>query len=132
MIGSSHLPQRPTPHGRCSVRRWADTYAYFPVSSSPFSPPRRRTAVASSRPHPLDPLSPAEITIVLAAVLDSPLVPARPITFHYVGLYEPDKADVLNYAYGGGTGLSSRQLGRRSCTANTSLNGLCTLLLPPF
>ncbi|KAF8669327.1 hypothetical protein HU200_051666 [Digitaria exilis] len=69
-------------------------------------------AVAFYRLHPLDQLSPAEITTVLAAVLDSPLVPARPITFHYVGLYKPDKADVLNYAYGGGTGLASRQLPR--------------------
>lgn len=61
------------------------------------------TAAASSRPHPLDPLSPAEITAVRAAVLASPLVPARPITFHYVGLDEPDKPDVLAYAYGGST-----------------------------
>ncbi|KAJ1291534.1 hypothetical protein BS78_02G322400 [Paspalum vaginatum] len=57
-------------------------------------------SAASSRPHPLDPLSPAEITAVRAAVLASPLVPARPLTFHYVGLDEPDKADVLAYAYG--------------------------------
>ncbi|KAF8669329.1 hypothetical protein HU200_051668 [Digitaria exilis] len=60
-------------------------------------------AAASLRPHPLDPLTPAEITAIRAAVLDSPLVPARPITFHYVGLDEPDKADVLAYAYRGGT-----------------------------
>jgi len=41
-------------------------------------------------------------------VLASPLVPASPLTFHYVGLDEPDKADVLAYAYGGtGTGGSS-------------------------
>ncbi|CAL5086015.1 unnamed protein product [Urochloa decumbens] len=60
-------------------------------------------ATASSRPHPLDPLTAAEITAVRAAVLASPLVPARPITFHYVGLDEPDKPDVLAYAYGGDT-----------------------------
>ncbi|RLM85994.1 hypothetical protein C2845_PM04G30060 [Panicum miliaceum] len=60
-------------------------------------------AAASSRPHSLDPLTPAEITAVRAAVLASPLVPARPLTFHYVGLDEPDKPDVLAYAYGGGT-----------------------------
>jgi primary-amine oxidase len=58
------------------------------------------TATAAHR-HPLDPLSPAEITAVRAAVLASPLVPARPLTFHYVGLDEPDKADVLAYAYHG-------------------------------
>ncbi|CAL5086021.1 unnamed protein product [Urochloa decumbens] len=56
-------------------------------------------AAASSRPHPLDPLSAAEITAVRAAVLASPLVPARPLHFHYVGLDEPDKPDVLAYAY---------------------------------
>ncbi|KAF8664546.1 hypothetical protein HU200_054728 [Digitaria exilis] len=58
-------------------------------------------ATASShRPHPLDPLSAAEITAVRAAVLASPLVPSRPLRFHYVGLDEPDKPDVLAYAYG--------------------------------
>ncbi|CAM0906398.1 unnamed protein product [Alopecurus aequalis] len=53
---------------------------------------------ASTHPHPLDPLSPVEINAVRAAVLASPLVPARPLTFHYVGLDEPDKQDVLSYA----------------------------------
>lgn len=57
------------------------------------------TANAASRPHPLDPLSPAEITAVRSAVLASPLVPARPLSFHYVGLDEPDKLDVLAIAY---------------------------------
>ncbi|TVT97552.1 hypothetical protein EJB05_57182, partial [Eragrostis curvula] len=55
-------------------------------------------AASRSHPHPLDPLSPAEITAVRAAVLASPLIPARPISFHYVGLDEPDKSDVLAYA----------------------------------
>jgi primary-amine oxidase len=70
------------------------------------------TAAPSSHPHPLDPLSPAEITAVRAAVLASPLVPARPLTFHYVGLDEPDKPDVLAYAYGGGTPRRRRLLRR--------------------
>jgi primary-amine oxidase len=65
-------------------------------------------AAASSRPHPLDPLSAGEITAVRAAVLASPLVPARPLHFHYVGLDEPDKPDVLAYAYGT-AGSSSRR-----------------------
>ncbi|GJN11291.1 hypothetical protein PR202_ga29471 [Eleusine coracana subsp. coracana] len=56
------------------------------------------TASGASHPHPLDPLSPAEITAVRSAVLASPLVAARPLTFHYVGLDEPDKPDVLAYA----------------------------------
>jgi primary-amine oxidase len=64
-------------------------------------------ASSRSNPHPLDPLTPEEITAVRDAVLASPLVPARPLTFHYVGLDEPDKPDVLAYAYGGGGGSSS-------------------------
>ncbi|KAM0895577.1 hypothetical protein ACQ4PT_023749 [Festuca glaucescens] len=56
------------------------------------------TTAASSHPHPLDPLSPAELIAVRAAVLASPLVRARPLTFHYVGLDEPDKTGVLSYA----------------------------------
>ncbi|XP_062186382.1 amine oxidase [copper-containing] alpha 2, peroxisomal-like [Phragmites australis] len=52
-----------------------------------------------AHPHPLDPLSAAELTAVRAAVLASPFVPSRPLTFHYVGLDEPDKPDVLSYAY---------------------------------
>ncbi|XP_047070764.1 primary amine oxidase 2-like [Lolium rigidum] len=56
------------------------------------------TTAASSHPHPLDPLSPAELTAVRAAVLASPLISDRPLTFHYVGLDEPDKTDVLSYA----------------------------------
>jgi primary-amine oxidase len=56
------------------------------------------TTAASSHPHPLDPLSPAELIAVRAAVLASPLISDRPLTFHYVGLDEPDKTDVLSYA----------------------------------
>ncbi|KAJ1291533.1 hypothetical protein BS78_02G322300 [Paspalum vaginatum] len=72
------------------------------------------TPVASARRHPLDPLSAAEITAVRTAVLASRLVPARPLRFHYVGLDEPDKPDVLAYAYGyGAGGSSSRALAPR-------------------
>ncbi|RLM86549.1 hypothetical protein C2845_PM04G05840 [Panicum miliaceum] len=56
------------------------------------------TVSCSPRRHPLDPLSAVELTAVRSAVLASPLVPDRPISFHYVGLDEPDKADVLSYA----------------------------------
>lgn len=48
--------------------------------------------------HPLDPFSPAELTAIRAAVLASPLVPARPLTFHYVGLDDPDKPALISYA----------------------------------
>ncbi|EEC82302.1 hypothetical protein OsI_26556 [Oryza sativa Indica Group] len=71
-------------------------------------------AAGAPRPHPLDPLSAAELIAVRAAVLASPLVPARPLTFHYVGLDEPDKPDVLSYAYGGGGGASRHALPRRA------------------
>jgi primary-amine oxidase len=63
---------------------------------------------ASTHPHPLDPLSPAELTAVRDAVLASPLVPVRPLTFHYVGLDEPDKADVLSYTEAHGATLPRR------------------------
>ncbi|KAL6856142.1 hypothetical protein ACP4OV_018944 [Aristida adscensionis] len=66
------------------------------------------------RPHPLDPLSAAEITAVRAAVLASPLVPARPLHFHYVGLDEPDKPDVLAYAHAHGGGGAGGHLPRRA------------------
>nr|CAB3452547.1 unnamed protein product [Digitaria exilis] len=58
------------------------------------------TMVVSSYPHPFDPLSAAELTTVRAAVIASPLVPARPLFFHYVGIDEPDKSNVLSYTYG--------------------------------
>ncbi|KAL5198442.1 hypothetical protein ABZP36_001954 [Zizania latifolia] len=61
----------------------------------------------ASRPHPLDPLSATELTAVRAAVISSPLIPARPLTFHYIGLDEPDKPDVLSYAYGTASSSSS-------------------------
>ncbi|CAD6343596.1 unnamed protein product [Miscanthus lutarioriparius] len=64
-------------------------------------------AAASSHPHPLDPPSAAELTAVRAAVLASPLVPARPLYFHYVGLDEPEKPEVLSYASGAGAGAST-------------------------
>ncbi|WVZ62620.1 hypothetical protein U9M48_012348 [Paspalum notatum var. saurae] len=57
------------------------------------------TVTSTPHPHPLDPLSAVELTAARAAVLASALIPARPISFHYVGLDEPDKPDVLSYAY---------------------------------
>ncbi|XP_047070637.1 primary amine oxidase 2-like [Lolium rigidum] len=72
------------------------------------------TTAASTHPHPLDPLSPVELTAVRAAVLASPLVPARPLTFHYVGLDEPDKPDVLSYAAARSSSSSRAALPRRA------------------
>ncbi|KAL6658209.1 hypothetical protein ACP70R_003795 [Stipagrostis hirtigluma subsp. patula] len=62
---------------------------------------------ASSHPHPLDPLSPEELVAVCAAVHASSAIPARPLSFHYVGLDEPDKSHVLSYAYDHHGGPSS-------------------------
>ncbi|TVU39770.1 hypothetical protein EJB05_13209, partial [Eragrostis curvula] len=44
----------------------------------------------------LTPLTAAEFATVVTAVRASPLIPARPLTFHYVDLDEPDKADVIS------------------------------------
>ncbi|GJN24689.1 hypothetical protein PR202_gb12444 [Eleusine coracana subsp. coracana] len=55
-------------------------------------------ASSHSHPHPLNSLSAAELKAASAAVHASSFVKARPITIHYVGLDEPDKADVLSYA----------------------------------
>ena len=63
---------------------------------------------ASPRPHPLDPLSATELATVHAAVLSTPSVPARPLHFHYVGLNEPGKKDVLSYAHGTSTTILLR------------------------
>ncbi|KAL6639640.1 hypothetical protein ACP70R_023370 [Stipagrostis hirtigluma subsp. patula] len=70
------------------------------------------TVVASSQPHPhpLDPLSPEELTAVRAAVHATPLISARPLSFHYVGLDEPDKPHVLSYAYSHGPDVQRRAL----------------------
>uniref|UniRef100_A0A0E0E1Q9 Amine oxidase n=1 Tax=Oryza meridionalis TaxID=40149 RepID=A0A0E0E1Q9_9ORYZ len=54
-------------------------------------------AMSSPLPHPLDLLSPTELTAVRSAVLASSLVASRPISFHYVGLDEPKKPDVLSH-----------------------------------
>ncbi|CAL5079537.1 unnamed protein product [Urochloa decumbens] len=69
-------------------------------------------ATASPHPHPLDPLSATELTAVREAVLSSPLVPARPLHFHYVGIDEPEKPEVLSCTYG--TSTSSSILPRRA------------------
>ena len=58
----------------------------------------------------LDPLSATEHTAVCTAVLTSPSVPARLLHFHYVGLDEPDKPDVLAFAYGTAGSPSRRPL----------------------
>ncbi|KAJ4774884.1 Amine oxidase [Rhynchospora pubera] len=46
--------------------------------------------------HPLDPLTSSEIASARQIILSSPLF-TSPTTFHYVGLDEPDKAEVLSH-----------------------------------
>uniref|UniRef100_A0A0D9WQJ2 Amine oxidase n=1 Tax=Leersia perrieri TaxID=77586 RepID=A0A0D9WQJ2_9ORYZ len=71
-------------------------------------------AAISLNAHPFDPLSAEEITAVRIAVLASPLVPARPLYFHYVGLDEPDKPDILSYAGYGTSSATTTNLPRRA------------------
>lgn len=47
--------------------------------------------------HPFDPLTPSEITTVGYIVKSSNLGSSKTLTFHYVGLEEPDKPTMLSY-----------------------------------
>ncbi|KAK8955304.1 hypothetical protein KSP40_PGU020984 [Platanthera guangdongensis] len=53
---------------------------------------------SSSHPHPLDPLTPAELSAVRSIITSSPLNLSASLTFHYVGLDEPDKSSVLSWS----------------------------------
>ncbi|RRT60729.1 hypothetical protein B296_00021457 [Ensete ventricosum] len=50
--------------------------------------------------HPLDPLTPSEISIVSSVIKSSYFGSAKSLSFHYVGLDEPDKPDVLAWSLG--------------------------------
>ncbi|KAG0488726.1 hypothetical protein HPP92_007333 [Vanilla planifolia] len=52
---------------------------------------------SSSSRHPLDPLSPSELTTVQSVIRSSPLGLSSSLSFHYVGLDEPDKANVISW-----------------------------------
>ncbi|WOL15213.1 hypothetical protein Cni_G23994 [Canna indica] len=54
--------------------------------------------LASSVSHPLDPLSPSEISAVADVIKSSPLGASKSLAFHYVGLDEPDKPELLAWA----------------------------------
>ncbi|KAJ8491006.1 hypothetical protein OPV22_012727 [Ensete ventricosum] len=54
--------------------------------------------VASSYCHPLDPLTPSEISVVSNIIKSSHLGSSKSLSFHYVGLDELDKPDVLAWA----------------------------------
>ncbi|KAJ6791510.1 primary amine oxidase 1-like [Iris pallida] len=48
-------------------------------------------------PHPLDPLTPSEISAVAGVVNSSLLGSSKSLSFHYVGLDEPDKPALYSY-----------------------------------
>ncbi|KAI4373955.1 hypothetical protein MLD38_012012 [Melastoma candidum] len=62
--------------------------------------PHLLTAAAAPppRPHPLNPLTPDELTLVSSTLTNSSTL-TPPFTIHYVGLDDPDKPAVLSYAY---------------------------------
>ncbi|CAK9139674.1 unnamed protein product [Ilex paraguariensis] len=47
--------------------------------------------------HPLDPLTPSELNIIQSIILRSYAGSNHNLTFHYVGLDEPDKPDILSW-----------------------------------
>ncbi|CAK9139675.1 unnamed protein product [Ilex paraguariensis] len=47
--------------------------------------------------HPLDPLTPSELNIIGSIILRSYAGSNHNLTFHYVGLDEPDKPDILSW-----------------------------------
>lgn len=55
-------------------------------------------SLISTSPHPLDSLTPDEITAIRRVILASPLGSSSgPLSFHYVGLDEPDKPQLLSF-----------------------------------
>ncbi|KAG9456430.1 hypothetical protein H6P81_000938 [Aristolochia fimbriata] len=57
-----------------------------------------RTPVSSTPHHPLDPLSPSEITKVRLTIIGaSSFLSKQNLTFQYLGLDEPDKAGILSW-----------------------------------
>ncbi|KAG0473737.1 hypothetical protein HPP92_015594 [Vanilla planifolia] len=54
-------------------------------------------AISSGHRHPLDPLSPSEISTIRSIIKSSSLLSPAPLGFHYVGLDEPDKHAVLSW-----------------------------------
>jgi primary-amine oxidase len=86
----------------------------FPIILAIVAVSAATMASASSHHHPLDPLSASELTAIRASVLASPAVPAGPLHFHYVGLDEPDKPDVLSHYASGAATTSSPTLRRRA------------------
>ncbi|CAL9169808.1 unnamed protein product, partial [Musa hybrid cultivar] len=54
--------------------------------------------LACSYRHPLDPLTPSEISIVSSVIKTSHFGSSKSLSFHYVGLDEPDKPDLLEWS----------------------------------
>ncbi|XP_020575346.1 primary amine oxidase 1-like [Phalaenopsis equestris] len=53
---------------------------------------------SSSHPHPLDPLTPSELSTIRSIITSSPLNLSSSLSFHYVGLDEPDKSTILSWS----------------------------------
>ncbi|URE32590.1 amine oxidase [Musa troglodytarum] len=62
-----------------------------------------------SSAHPLDPLTAAEISTIRRVIQSSHLGASKSLAFHYVGLDEPDKPDVLAWAQSGTRGRRQRR-----------------------
>ncbi|KAG1368767.1 Amine oxidase [Cocos nucifera] len=58
--------------------------------------------------HPLDPLTPSEISTIRSIIKSSHLASSKSLAFHYVGLDEPDKPDVLAWQSGRRAALPRR------------------------
>ncbi|XP_010923394.3 primary amine oxidase 1 [Elaeis guineensis] len=63
---------------------------------------------SSARYHPLDPLTPSEISTICRTIKSSHLASSKSLAFHYVGLDEPDKPDVLAWQSGRRAALHRR------------------------
>lgn len=63
---------------------------------------------SSARYHPLDPLTPSEISTIHSIIKSSHLASSKSLAFHYVGLDEPDKPDVLAWQSGRRAALPRR------------------------
>ncbi|XP_010935528.1 amine oxidase [copper-containing] alpha 2, peroxisomal-like [Elaeis guineensis] len=57
-------------------------------------------SLSSARLHPLDPLTPSEISTIRRIIKNSSLGSSKSLTFQYVGLDEPDKPEVFSWLSG--------------------------------
>ncbi|KAH0465039.1 hypothetical protein IEQ34_005142 [Dendrobium chrysotoxum] len=53
---------------------------------------------SSSHPHPFDPLTPSELSTIRSIITSSHLNVSSSLSFHYVGLDDPDKSTILSWS----------------------------------